>query len=374
MRNNPTSRIFFAIALVSAIVAVAGAATRVKDIADVLTGPTVTLQGYGLVIGLEGSGDGSRTVFTQQSLASYLDRLGIRVDPNVVRVKNVAAVMVTAKMVPFSRAGQKYDVVLSSLGDAKSLNGGNLMATPLLGPDGLVYGNAQGPVLTGGYSVESEGQREAVNPSVVGRIVSGLTLTRTPASSVATDSVIFMLKTPDFTSAKKLSDRLRAATSLLSGGFTAYPVDPSTIVMMLPDTLQNPAGWMTAVAAAETLEIETDVTARVVINERTGTVVVGDRVRLLPVAIAHGALSIRVKQTPVVSQPNAFGQGTTAQSNQTELNVSQQNSGLQVFQQSASVGDVANALNKLGVTPRDVVAIFQALKAAGALQADLVII
>ncbi|MDK9698968.1 MAG: flagellar basal body P-ring protein FlgI [bacterium] len=350
------------------------AVTRVKDISDVLTAPTMTVQGYGLVIGLEGTGDGSRTVFTQQTLASYLDRLGIRVDPNYVRVKNVAAVMVSAKVAPFARAGQRLDVSLSSLGDARSLAGGTLLATPLQGPDGEVYGNAQGSVTTGGYSVEQDGQRQTLNPSVVGRIENGMALTRALEFDFTTDSAVFVLKSPDYSTAKKIAEKLSTASFAQSNGVVVQAVDPSTVVMRLPDSLRTIAGWMNTVATAELLEVDTDVAARVVINERTGTVVVGSNVRILPVAIAHGPLTVKVKQTPLVSQPNEFGQGNTVQTTQTELDVAQAGTGMQVIEQTASVGDVAAALNRLGATPRDIVAIFQALKAAGALQAELVIL
>jgi len=343
--------------------------SRIKDLAEVEGLGTIPLVGYGLVVGLEGTGDSQRSLFTNQALSNMLERFGISVNSDKVRPRNVAGVMVTAMMNPFAKMGQRVDVNVSSLGDSRSLQGGTLLLTPLAGADEHVYGVAQGPISIGGYSVESEGVSVRQNAAAVGKVPGGLLIEREPAATLTElETFRWTLRNPDFTTSRQVADVINNTL----GMNVATPLDPVSIDVIVPP--EYPNGAMGMIVDTETLLINVDVPARVVINERTGTVVIGQSVRLSSVAISHGALSISITNTPVVSQPGAFSQGQTSVQRATSVQVQEQGTGVRVIQESANVGDVAGALNSLGVTPRDIIAIFQALKTAGALQADLVII
>ncbi len=343
--------------------------SRIKDLADVEGLGSMPLVGYGLVVGLEGTGDSPRSLFTNQALSNMLERFGISVTSDKVRTRNVAGVMVTATLNPFTKGGQRVDVNVSSLGDARSLQGGTLLLTPLAGADEHVYGVAQGPISIGGYAVESEGVSVRQNAAAVGRIPAGFLVERELGVSLdGLEQFRWSLRESDFTTSRRIAEAINTST----GQTIATAIDPVSIQVSVP--ANYPGGALGLIADTESLPITVDIPARVVINERTGTVIIGENVRLSSVAISHGALSISITNAPVVSQPGAFSPGQTTVQRATQVQVQEQGTGVVVIQQTANVGDVAGALNSLGVTPRDIIAIFQALKKAGALQADLVII
>jgi flagellar P-ring protein precursor FlgI len=364
-----SKNISWALILALLIPGLAAGQSRIKDLADIEGLSPVPLIGYGLVVGLEGTGDSPRSLFTNQALSNMLERFGINLESDRVRTRNVAGVIITATLNPFAKEGQQVDVNVSSLGDARSLQGGMLMLTPLVGPDERVYGIAQGPISIGGFSVESEGVSVRQNASGVGRIPGGMLVEREPGANL-TDIEYFRytLRSPDFTTAR----RIEAAINASLGQDLAGAIDPVSVQVDVP--VDYPGGALALISETESLQINVDIPARVVINERTGTVIIGENVRLASVAISHGALSISITNTPVISQPGAFSPGQTTVQRSTQVQVQEQGSGVMVIQQSANVGDVAGALNSLGVTPRDIIAIFQALKEAGALHANLVII
>ena len=327
--------------------------------------------GYGLIVGLDRTGDGTKSEFTIQSIVNMLERFGLQVDPKQIKPKNVAAVMVTAELSTYSRPGSRLDVMVSSISDANSLQGGVLLMTPLLGVDGEIYVQAQGPVSIGGFSASGGGASVSENHALVGRIPGGgVTLRRSPIQMEDNGVVTFLLRNPDFTTASR-------AAAALNDEFDqpiALVLDAGSVEARIPPEMSGISSTVEFIARAENLEINPDVPARVVINERTGTVVVGSKVRLSEVAITHGALSISITPQTEVSQPAPLSTGTTQTVESTQIQVESEGSSLMVLKESPDVDAVAKALNALGVKPRDVVAIFQALKKAGALQADLVII
>jgi flagellar P-ring protein precursor FlgI len=359
------------IALVSLLLAAAipALAVRIKDMASFKGVRGNQLVGYGLVVGLNGTGDKSATTFTVQGLTNMLTRMGVRVTPDQVKVKNVAAVMVTATLPPFARMGQRLDVTLSSLGDATSLGGGTLIMTPLKGMDGNTYVMAQGAVSVGGFLAAGEAASVSKNHPTVGRIPRGGTVERElPYAFKDLNKLEINLNTPDFTTAA----RVAAAINHGMSGVQAEANDPSTVVVNLPpDAIKD---RVSLVAKLENLEIKPDVSAKVVVDERTGTVVMGEAVRISKVAITSGALSISIAESQQVSQPLPFSQGQTVVTPQTEVQVGEQKAKLKLVDGEVSIGEVVKALNALGATPRDLISILQAIKAAGALQADLEII
>jgi flagellar P-ring protein FlgI len=344
-------------------------AVRLKDIVEIDGVRKNQLVGYGLVVGLDGTGDGKKAVFTLQSMASMLEKMGVTVDRDEIQVKNVAAVMVTADLPPFAKRGNRLDVLVSSIGDAKNLQGGTLMLTPLKGVDGRIYAVAQGPVNTGGFGAGGAASSVTKNFPTVGRVLSGAVVEReVPNQFSSRDSLLFSLHNPDFNTAARVVKAINAqfAESL------ARAEDAGTIEVRIPQ--QYLGNTVPLLASLSTLEVEPDNDAKVVINERTGTVVMGASVRISTIAIAHGNLSIIVKEDTNVSQPLPFSEGQTAVTPDTQIDVREDASQLMVVPEGVSIGDVVNALNALGVTPRDLIAIFQAIKAAGALQADLEVI
>ena len=346
-----------------------GLATRLKDVADVQGVRPNQLIGYGLVVGLNGSGDGTQAQFTIQSIVNMLERMGINVDPKQVKVKNVASVMVTADMPPFAKIGQKIDVVVSSLGDAKSLQGGTLLLTPLKGADGKVYAMAQGPLSIGGFAAGGGGASVQKNHPTAGRIPNGATIEREiPLSLNAKKQIHISLRNPDFTTVVRAVD----AVNQLVGQKVAFPLDAETFVVNVPRRYKgNVVGLL---AAIENCEINPDHKAEVVLDERTGTVVIGADVRLSPVAIAHGNLSIKITNNPEVSQPAPFGQGQTVVTPNTQVEAEEQKARLLSIPAQNTIGDLVSALNAIGVTPRDLISILQSIKAAGALRAELKVI
>ncbi|MQP64694.1 flagellar basal body P-ring protein FlgI [Niveispirillum sp. SYP-B3756] len=347
----------------------ASAQMRIKDLVEVEGVRGNQLLGYGLVVGLNGTGDRlQNSPFTQQSLEGMLERLGVNITGLNVKTRNVAAVMVTATLPPFPRQGTRLDVSISTMGDAKSLSGGNLIATPLMGADGKIYAVAQGPVATAGYAVEGAAASVTKGVPTSGRIANGAIVEREVDFDLDSLSrVRLTLRNPDFSTA----NRIAAAVNQTLGGGTARSTDPATVDITVPDNYQgNVAGLMTRI---ETLPIKPDQVARVVIDEQSGTIVMGENVRISTVAIAQGNLTVRVEETPQVSQPAPFAtQGQTTVVPRTQIQVDEgQGQRVNVLEGGASLRDLVNGLNKLGATPRDIITMLQAIKAAGALHAEL---
>ncbi len=343
-------------------------AARLKDIADVEGVRGNQLFGYGIIIGLNGTGDG-KIDFTSKSLSNMLEKMGVRVDPAQIKVKNVASVMVTGNLPAFARPGSRIDVTLSSLGDAKSLQGGTLLFTQLKGADGNTYANAQGPVSVGGFAVESGGDSAQKNHPTVGNIAGGAIIERSiPFDLFQSKRVRIVLRDPDFTTMTSVVSQINAEL----GRPLASAVDSASVeIPLLEDFAKDP---ITLVSRLEQVEVATDVGAKVVVNERTGTIIMGESVRISKVALAHGNLSITIRSETQVSQPNALAQtGDTAVVNNSDVTVGEEKGGLSIVGGQVTLGEVVKALNALGATPRDLISIFSALKRAGALQAELVI-
>ncbi len=343
---------------------------RIKDVARFMGVRPNALFGYGLVIGLNGTGDNNKTQFTTSTLANFLDRMGIHVDPDSVKVKNVAAVMVTAKLPPFARIGTKLDVQVSSIGDAKSLEGGTLLMTTLQGPDGQVYAVAQGPVSTGGFSASgASGSSVQKNHPTVGYISQGAVVEREfPVRIEDLGQLDLVLNNPDFSTA----DQTARAINLALGGPYARAVDGATIQVGVPPSYRSDIVGL--ISQVEALEIRPDTPAKVVINERTGTIVLGENVRISPVAVAHGNLTVQISEQPAVSQPLPFSQGRTVVTPQSTVQVQEGKGSINVLGGGSTIGQVVQGLNAIGATPRDIITILQAIKASGALHAELEII
>jgi flagellar P-ring protein precursor FlgI len=345
----------------------ATAVTRVKDIADVRGVRDNQLIGYGLVVGLNGTGDKDGTEFTRQSLAGVLAGMGIGVDANDIKVKNVAAVMVTASLPAFSRAGGRLDAVISSLGDATSLEGGTLVMTPLYGADGEIYAVAQGTVSVGGFAAHGGGGSSVVkNHPTVGRLANGALIERELDFSLeGRRDFTLALRNADFTTAQ----RAVAAINQALGEQVAASGDAGTLSVKIP------AGWRGGVvdflAEVEGVTLEPDRAARVVLNERTGTIVMGASVTISKVAVAHGALAVSIGITNEVSQPAPFSQGETVAVVNDEVEVEEEEARLTLVDGPVTIEELVRGLNAIGVTPRDLIAILQAIKAAGALSAEL---
>ena len=345
------------------------AAVRLKDLAYFKGVRPNQLIGNGLVVGLNGSGDGTNVDFNVQELSNLLERMGVHVTRDKVKVKNIAAVMVTAVLPPFARVGSRLDVLVSSIGDAKSLQGGTLLLTPLKGVDGLVYALAQGPLSVGGFAASGEGAGISKNHPTAGRVPNGATVEREiPYDLREQGGMVLALHDPDFTTANRM---VQAINQKLGGNY-AFPQDGGTVQVKLPPRYQDRVVAM--MASLEDLEIIPEVVAKVIIDERNGTVVMGQNVRVSTVAIAHGNLMIQVKERPRVSQPLPFSQGTTTVVPDTSITVKEGGDRLMVVPEGVSIGQLVQALNAIGVTPRDLISIIQAIKSAGALQAELEII
>jgi flagellar P-ring protein precursor FlgI len=345
-------------------------AIRIKDIAAFEGVRSNQLVGYGLVVGLNGSGDSQQTKFPVQSIANMLERMGVTINRADITVKNVAAVMVTATLPPFAKQGNRMDVLVSSMGDATSISGGTLIMTPLKGGDNQVYAVAQGSVLTNSFAFGGQAASAQKNHPTAGQIPNGALVERELPNVLAGKSVLRLnLEQADFTTAARIASVINDKF----GAPVATTVDPGTVSLKIPEEYAHRT--VEFVAALETLEVRPDIPARVIVNERTGTIVMGENVRISTVAVSHGNLSLVIKETPQVSQPAPLSQtGSTVVVPRTELKVEEEKRRLTVLPEGASIGDVVRALNLLGVTPRDLIGIMQAIKAAGALQADLMII
>jgi flagellar P-ring protein precursor FlgI len=355
-------------ALLGIVTACDGLTTRVKDIATISGVTEHKLMGYGLVVGLNGSGDSSRSIFTARSLANMLERFGVQVDADELTVKNVAAVMVVGELPANAGAGAELDVLLSSLGDAESLQGGTLLATPMRAGDGEVYAIAQGPVSIGGFNVSSGGDQVQRNHPVVGRVPGGASVI-TPVRSGALDQrqICLVLHNPDYTTACRLADAIEEEV----GEGAGRAVNASMVQVSVPPATPDMVEFITRI---EQLTLEPDTAARVVINERTGTVVIGEAVRIAPVAISHGSLTIRVRSELQVSQPPPLSDGgTTEVVPNEEIEVDEEEMGVVALPSQGNLNELVTALNALGVSPRDLMAIIQALETAGALEAEVTI-
>jgi flagellar P-ring protein FlgI len=345
-------------------------AVRIKDLADINGVRENQLVGYGLVVGLDGTGDGKKSLFTVQSMVSMLEKMGVTINPNDIAVANVAAVMVTAALPPFAKSGNRIDVLVSSIGDAKNLQGGTLLMTPLKAANGRIYAVAQGPVSTGGFQATGAGAGVQKNFPTVGRVVGGALVEREIELDLnSRRNLTLSIRDPDFTTAMRMTNAING----LFYDHIAEARDAGTVRIKVPMAyLGNIVGLVSMI---EKLDVNPDMGAKVVINERTGTVVMGENVRISTVAIAHGNLSIVIKESPQVSQPLPFSEGgQTVVTPNSDVTVEEEAKQLVLMQAGASIGDVVGALNALGVSPRDLIAIFQAIKAAGALQAELEVI
>ncbi|GAB4373638.1 MAG: flagellar basal body P-ring protein FlgI [Calditrichia bacterium] len=347
------------------------AGVRVKELARIQGVAKKPLVGYGLVVGLNGTGDSRRSRFTTQSVVNMLQRFGINVPAEQMKIRNVAAVMVTAEAPTFLSVGDRLTVTVSSLGDAKSLENGLLLMTPLVDQEGNHYAMAQGPVSVGGFSVETTGGGGVrQNHTLVGRIPDGAVLQQNMGEEFTfPDTLVLSLKESDFTTAQRLVEQINTTFEQT----IAYQQNPRTIAVAIPADFRNSALHGKFIAELEQIEVEPDVPARVVINERTGTIVVGGNVRLLPAAIAHGNLSVEIESEPIVSQPAPFSRGQTVVLPNTQATVYTEPGKMATFTATATVQDVAQALNSLGLSPRDIIAVLQALREAGSLQAELTI-
>ncbi|MEQ8194524.1 MAG: flagellar basal body P-ring protein FlgI [Rhodospirillales bacterium] len=345
------------------------ASSRIKDITSFEGVRENMLVGYGLVVGLNGTGDTFKTGgFTKLSLQSMLNRLGVKPTDSGLESKNVAAVMVTATLPPFSRQGSRIDVTVSALGDAKSLLGGTLLVTPMLGADGEVYAVSQGQLAVGGFSATGAAQTVTKGVPTSGRIANGAIVEREVSYELSSlKSVKLTLRNPDFTTARRVSQAINA----FLGTPAAKANDTTTITLQIPKNYsKNVVNLLTDI---EQLRVEPDQHARVVIDEQTGTIVMGENVRISRVAIAQGNLTIRITETPQVSQPGPFAQvGTTTTVDRTDIQVDEQGQKrLTIVDSGVSLQQLVNGLNALGIGPRDLISILQAVKVAGALQAEI---
>jgi flagellar P-ring protein precursor FlgI len=345
--------------------------SRIKDLADVEGIRDNMLIGYGLVVGLNTSGDSLKNApFTQQALQTMLERLGVNTRGSAINTKNVAAVMVTANLGPFSGQGTRMDVTVSAMGDAKSLQGGSLLATPLLAADGQVYALAQGPVAIGGFSAQGAASSVTRGVPTSGRISNGAIVEREVGFSLAkAQSLRLSLRNPDLTTAQ----RVASAINRYLGVPAATATNPATIQLLKPASYNDVVSLLTDI---EQLKVEPDLPAKVVIDEQSGVIVMGSDVRISTVAIAQGNLTIRITETPQVSQPQPFSMGGQTQVvPRTSIDVDEQaGKRLVVLSAGVNLQDLVNGLNALGIGPRDMISILQAIKAAGALQAEIQVI
>lgn len=349
-----------------------GHAERLKDIADIAGVRSNALIGYGLVVGLDGSGDQTtQTPFTSQSFTNMLKQFGIVIPAGTTfQLKNVAAVSVHATLPPFVKSGQTFDVAISSLGNAKSLRGGSLLLTELKGADGQIYALAQGELIVGGFGAQgADGSKVTVNIPSAGRIPNGGTVEReVPSTFMGGDNLVFNLKRSDFTTAQ----RVAAAINQAMGSPVAQALDASSIKVDAPLNSNQRVAYMSTL---ENLTVTPgEAAARIVINSRTGTIVVGNHVTVSPVAVTHGNLIVTVTENVQVSQPNALSNGQTAVTPQSTVSAKQEKNRMFALKKATTLDDIVRAINKVGAAPGDLMAIIEALKEAGALNAELVVI
>ncbi len=360
------------IGLVLTLTATSVAAERIKDLASVAGVRDNQLVGYGIVVGLDGTGDKTnQTPFTIQSVRSMLHQLGVTIPDNLnPQLKNVAAVMLHATLPPFAKPGQKIDVTVSSLGNAKSLRGGSLLMAPLKGADGQVYAIAQGSLVVGGFGAESsDGSKISVNIPSVGRIPDGATVERVvPTSFGMGNHIIFNLHEPDFTTATRLAEAINKTL----GEGSAVCIDGSSVSVVAP---KDPAQRVGFVSMIENLTFEPgEAAAKIIVNSRTGTVVIGRNVVVSAAAVTHGSLSVTITNNPIVSQPGPLSKGETVVVPKQDISVKEEDARMFLFNPGVSLQNIVDAVNSVGASPGDLVAILEALKQAGALRAELIII
>ena len=350
-------------------VALSGGA-RLKELVTIEGARENQLLGYGLVVGLAGTGDRRQTVFSAQSLTNLLERMGVSVPPSAIRVNNVAAVMVTANLPPYAQPGMRLDVTVAAVGDATNLQGGLLLLTSLRGADGQVYAVAQGPVVTGGFVAGGMGTQQTVNHPTTGRVPNGAIVERPAPTPAPSGKLRLQLRYADFTTAARIAE---AINKKFGGDAPVARAENSAVV-----AVQAPAPYANRLAEflaeMENLTVEADRPAKVVINERTGTIVMGKEVRISPVAIMHGSLTVEIQTAFAVSQPAPLSGGTTQVVPQVGVGVKEDKARNVVLKQGATVEELVRALNAIGSTPRDIIAILQTLRAAGALEAELEVI
>ncbi len=359
-----------ACAALSALLLSAGAAhatSRIKDLANIEGVRENQLVGYGLVVGLNGTGDTLNNIpFTKQSLQAMLERMGVNIRGATIRTGNVAAVMVTGNLPPFATQGTRMDVTVSALGDSKSLQGGTLLVTPLLGADGNVYAVAQGSLAISGFQAEGEAAKIVRGVPTVGRIANGTIIEREIEFALnRLPDVRLALRNADFTTAK----RIAAAVNDFLGVKCAEPIDPSTVQLSIPPEFKgNVVALLTEI---EQLQVDPDLAAKIIIDERSGIIVMGRDVRVSTVAVAQGNLTVTISESPQVSQPNPFSRGRTVVTPRTNIGVSEDGKKFAVVKDGVSLQQLVDGLNGLGIGPRDLIGILQAIKAAGAIQADI---
>jgi flagellar P-ring protein FlgI len=346
-------------------------ATRLKELAALEGVRENQLIGYGLVVGLAGTGDRRQTVFSAQSLTNMLERMGVSISPTAIRVNNVAAVMVTSTLPAFAQSGTRIDVAAAAIGDASNLQGGLLLLTSLRGADGQVYAVAQGPVVTGGFVAGRGGTSQTVNHPTVGRVPGGAIVERAAPSVAPGKQVRLQLRQADFTTAARVAEAVNK--KFPAAGKDLARAENSALV-----TIDLPEDYLTRsiafVAELENITIETDRPARVVINERTGTIVMGKEVRISPVAVMHGNLTVEIQTSFTVSQPSSLSSGTTEVVPQVGVGIKEEKTRNLVLKEGATVEELVRALSSIGATPRDVIAILQSLHGVGALEAELEVI
>ncbi|AUM11647.1 flagellar basal body P-ring protein FlgI [Ketobacter alkanivorans] len=347
-------------------------ADRLKDLTDVQGVRSNQLIGYGLVVGLDGTGDKTnQTPFTAQTFRNMMEQFGISVPENLTpKLKNVAAVSIHSELPPFAKPGQRIDVTVSSLGNASSLRGGTLLMTPLRGADGKVYGLAQGDLVVGGFGAQgADGSKITVNVPSVGRIPNGASVeAAAPNPFNQGDTLTFNLRQADFTTAKRVRDEINR----LLGPGVARSIDATSIVVTAP---RDPSQRVTYLSVLENLEIKpAEPSAKVIINSRTGTIVIGNNVKVSPAAVTHGNLTVTITEGVEVTQPNALAGGRTVAANESQIDVSQEKSHMFKVGDSVTLDDIVAAVNRVGMAPGDLMAILEALKQAGALRAELIVI
>ncbi|MBM3723898.1 MAG: flagellar basal body P-ring protein FlgI [Acidobacteria bacterium] len=355
----------------AAMLQAASSATRLKEVVSYEGVRDNQLIGYGIVVGLAGTGDKRQSVFPAQSLANMLERMGVQINPSQILVRNTAAVMVTATLPAFAQPGTRIDVTVGAMGDAANLQGGLLITTPLSAANGQVFAVAQGAVVTGGFIAGRGGNSQTLNHPTVGRIPGGAIVERAPPSVTPGRVMRLQLRQADFTTAMRVAEAINRKFAG-TGDPVAKAENPALVEVTAPAGFAaRPVEFL---AAVEALTIEADRPARIVINERTGTIVMGKEVKISPVAIMHGTLSVEIQTTFDVSQPAPFSDGKTQVVPQVGVGVKEEKSRNLVLKEGASVEELVRALQSIGTTPRDVIAILQNLKAAGALEADLEVI
>jgi flagellar P-ring protein precursor FlgI len=362
----------YCVALMLLAVEVQTPSTRLKELVSLEGVRDNQLIGYGLVVGLAGTGDRQLTVFSAQSLTNLLQQMGVSVPASAILVKNTAAVLVTASLPPFAQPGMHIDVTAAALGDASNLQGGLLILTSLKGVDGQVYALAQGSMVTGGFGAgRGGGNTQTVNHPTVGRGPGGATVERPAPSIVPTTQVKLQLHEPDFTTALRIAAAINEEFSI-PGKPPARPENSALVTVTIPPDYAGRA--VEFVAKLESLEVKADRPARVIVNERTGTIVMGKEVRVSPVAIMHGNLTVEIETQETVSQPGPLSNGNTVVVPQVKVNAKEEKARSLVLSRGATVEELVRALGAIGSTPRDVIAILQSLHAAGALEADIDVI